>query len=76
MGWINKENLKVKELNDLHPAGKLFEGVNYDSVKYFKDDDTDKLWEISLCSDGSFDKRVKQLEKAQKVSSLLKSFVL
>ena len=76
MSWIkiNKEDVSEKELNSLHPAMELFKEVNYSSVEYYKDNNTNKLWEISVCIDGSLNKRIKELEEVQNKRELIEYF--
>lgn len=75
MAWINKEDLTVKELSSLCPTYGLFNDVNFDSVKYFKSDNGE-LFELSICIDGSLDKRLRELESFEKKRKLLKDFDL
>ena len=75
MPWVNKEDLTVKELNSLCPEYGLFKDINYKKIEYFKDDDG-KIYELSLCTDGSLNERMKLLEKSQKKKQIVKSFGL
>ena len=76
MPYVNKENLTIKELSGLYPTYGILDKVNFGEVKYFKDDITEQLWEISICTDGSLNKKIEQLEKFQKTKNLLNSFGL
>lgn len=75
MPWINKEDLTIEEINSLCPTYGLFDGVIYEEVKYFKDNDG-TICEISYCTDGSLIKRMEELRKAQKINDVKKSFGL
>jgi len=72
MPWIDKEDLTLKELNNLCPTYGLFNGVNYSKVKYFKDNDG-KIYELSYCTDGSLTERMELLRKTQKKKEIMKS---
>lgn len=73
MPWVNKEDLTLKEWNSLSSTQWLVEGVNYEKLQYYRDDNG-QIWEYGLCTDGSLNRKMKTLEKAQNVNSLMKSF--
>lgn len=75
MNWIKKDDLTLKEYNSLSPTYGIFKGVNFDEVKYYKDNRRG-IYELSYCSDGSLTKRISALEDLQKRRKLMKSFGL
>jgi len=75
IGWVNKEDLTLKEYNSLYPTYGLFNGVNYSKVKYYRDDDG-KIYELSYCTDGSLTERMELLRKAQHKREIMKSLGL
>jgi len=68
--WVNKEDLTLKDWASLSSTEWIIKGINYDEIKYFKEDNG-KVWEIGYCTDGSLDKRIKELEKVQEVRKIL-----
>lgn len=71
---INKEDLTLRELNELQPTYGVLNGVNFSSVKYYKEDG--KVFEVSTCTDGSLSKRMEELKHLQEVGDYLKRFDL
>jgi len=61
-GWVNKEDLTLKEYNSLCPTYGLFNEVNYSKVKYYRDNDG-KIYELNYCTDGSLTERMELLRK-------------
>lgn len=74
MQIVEKADLTQRELNSLHPDYGLFDGVNWDIERYYKDFNTGKIYEFRLCTDGSYNKRIEELktnQRKQKMLSLL-----
>ena len=75
-GWIQKEELTLKEWDSLCPAYELlFSGVNYCKQKYYRDNDG-KIYEINYCTDGSLTERMDLLRKTQKKVEIMKGLGL
>jgi len=74
-GWVNKEDLTFKEYSSLCPTYGLFKGVNFEKVKYYRDEDG-KIYELSYCIDGSMNERLEKLRIEQKKKEIMKSFGL
>lgn len=70
---INKEDLTLKEYNSLCPTHGLLDDVNFEEIKYYKDDNG-QIYELSICTDGSLNKKVQALENIQNKQQLLKNF--
>ena len=75
MMWMNKDDLTFKEYNSLCPTYGLFDGVNYSETKYYKDGNG-AIYEMSICLDGSLNKRVKELENTQRKREIMKNLGL
>lgn len=74
MVQVEKKDLTQEELNSLYPTFGLLTDVNFDKIEYYKENNN--LYEISVCTDGSVNKRLKQLKRFQKTKNLLKCFGL
>jgi len=72
---INKDDLTFKEYNNLCPTYGLFDGVNYSETKYYRDENG-LVYEMSICLDGSLNKRVKELENIQRKRKIMKNLGL
>lgn len=77
MAWIDKESVTQEEIDRLHPDFGIYKNVIFDDVKYYRDDNTGELWEVSICYNDIWDNSRKALEKLEhnnKKRELLKSF--
>lgn len=77
MGWIGRQDVEQKEIDNLHPEFGIYKDVVFDDIKYFRDDDTGNLWEIKYCYNDTWENSRKALEKLElnsKKRELLKSF--
>lgn len=68
--WVDKEDLTLRDWNSLKSTEWIIKGINYEEIKYFKDDEG-KVWEIGYCTDESLNKRIKELEKVQEARKIL-----
>lgn len=72
---VPKELITEEELKTLHPDFGLYQGVNFDSVKYYRSDKIG-LVEVAICTDGSLDRKIEALKMHQKKRKLLSYFGL
>ena len=77
MGWINKEDIEPKKIQDLFNPCNIMDGVKFESQKYFIDDD-ETLWELSYISndDEIYEKRFSDIKNAQMKFKILDAFDL
>lgn len=72
---VEKESLTQKELNSLHPDYGLFDGVNWEVERYYKNFNTGEIFEFRLCMDESYDERMREINMVQKKKEMLKMFL-